>query len=76
MNIKIGPVVSSDYDKIYVLWSSTEQSRRALNPLDDSKDGIERYLMPDIHAGMGCTVGTVMTFMDKVVPNPAGVDIE
>ena len=32
-------------------------------------------LMPDIHAGMGCTVGTTMTITDKVVPNLVGVDI-
>lgn len=32
-------------------------------------------LMPDIHAGAGCTVGTTMTITDKVVPNLVGVDI-
>ncbi len=32
-------------------------------------------LMPDVHAGMGCTVGTTMTITDKVVPNLVGVDI-
>ncbi len=32
-------------------------------------------LMPDIHAGAGCTVGTTMTIADKVVPNLVGVDI-
>lgn len=32
-------------------------------------------LMPDIHAGMGCTIGTTMTITDKVVPNLVGVDI-
>ena len=32
-------------------------------------------MMPDIHAGMGCTVGTTMTITDKVVPNLVGVDI-
>jgi len=44
MNIEIRPVVIEDYDRIYELWNSTEQSRRALNPVDDSRDGIERYL--------------------------------
>lgn len=44
MNIEIRPVVIEDYNGIYELWNSTEQSRRALNPVDDSKDGIERYL--------------------------------
>lgn len=32
-------------------------------------------LMPDIHAGKGCTIGTTMTITDKVVPNLVGVDI-
>lgn len=44
MNISIRPVIIEDYDGIYELWNSTEQSRRALNPIDDSRDGIERYL--------------------------------
>ena len=32
-------------------------------------------LMPDIHAGAGCTIGTTMTITDKVTPNLVGVDI-
>lgn len=44
MNINIRPVTIEDYDKIYALWCSTEQSKRALNPVDDSREGIERYL--------------------------------
>ena len=32
-------------------------------------------LMPDVHAGAGCTIGTTMTITDKVVPNLVGVDI-
>jgi len=32
-------------------------------------------IMPDVHAGKGCTIGTTMTVMDKVVPNIVGVDI-
>ena len=32
-------------------------------------------LMPDVHAGAGCTVGTTMTITNKVVPNLVGVDI-
>ena len=32
-------------------------------------------LMPDIHAGKGCTIGTTMTITDKVVPNLVGMDI-
>ncbi len=32
-------------------------------------------MMPDIHAGAGCTVGTTMTITQRVVPNLVGVDI-
>lgn len=32
-------------------------------------------LMPDIHAGAGCTIGTTMTIQDKIVPGMVGVDI-
>lgn len=32
-------------------------------------------IMPDVHAGKGCTIGTTMTIHDKVVPNVVGVDI-
>lgn len=32
-------------------------------------------MMPDVHAGAGCTVGTTMTISDKIVPNLVGVDI-
>ena len=32
-------------------------------------------IMPDVHAGRGCTIGTSMTVTDKVVPNMVGVDI-
>ena len=32
-------------------------------------------IMPDVHAGKGCTVGTTMTVTDKVCPNIVGVDI-
>lgn len=32
-------------------------------------------IMPDVHAGKGCTIGTTMTITDKAVPNIVGVDI-
>ena len=37
--------------------------------------GSKIRMMPDIHAGAGCTIGTTMTITDKVVPNLVGVDI-
>lgn len=32
-------------------------------------------IMPDVHAGKSCTIGTTMTVINKVVPNIVGVDI-
>ena len=32
-------------------------------------------MMPDVHAGAGCVIGTTMTVTDRVVPNLVGVDI-
>ena len=37
--------------------------------------GSKIRLMPDVHAGAGCTIGTTMTIGDKIVPNMVGVDI-
>lgn len=39
-----------------------------------SKDSRIR-MMPDVHAGAGCTVGTTMTVGDRICPNLVGVDI-
>ena len=44
MDYMVRQITIDDYDAIYELWNSTEQSRRALNPVDDSREGIERYL--------------------------------
>lgn len=41
----------------------------------DFVKGSKIRIMPDVHAGRGCTIGTTMTVHDKVVPNIVGVDI-
>ena len=38
-------------------------------------EGSQIRIMPDVHAGKGCTIGTTMTVEDKAVPNIVGVDI-
>ena len=38
-------------------------------------EGSKVRMMPDIHAGAGCTIGTTMTISDKICPNLVGVDI-
>ena len=38
-------------------------------------EGSTIRIMPDVHAGAGCVVGTTLTIKDKIVPNLVGVDI-
>ncbi len=38
-------------------------------------EGCQVRIMPDVHAGKGCTIGTTMTVRDKACPNIVGVDI-
>ena len=39
MNCLIRVMTIDDYDDVFGLWNLTEQSRRALNPVDDSRKG-------------------------------------
>ena len=50
-----------------------EQIRRMCNY--EFTRGSKVRIMPDVHAGAGCTIGTTMTVVDKAVPNVVGVDI-
>ena len=38
-------------------------------------EGSRIRIMPDVHAGKGCTIGTTMTVIDMACPNIVGVDI-
>jgi RNA-splicing ligase RtcB len=53
--------------------SAIQQIEHLLN--QDFSAGSKIRVMPDAHAGMGCTIGTTMTLTDKIVPNLVGVDI-
>lgn len=50
-----------------------EQIRRMCDT--EMTRGSQIRIMPDVHAGKGCTIGTTMTITDKAVPNVVGVDI-
>ena len=50
-----------------------EQIRRMCDY--DFTEGSTIRIMPDVHAGKGCTIGTTMTIHGKAVPNVVGVDI-
>lgn len=41
----------------------------------DVSEGSTIHIMPDCHAGKGCTIGTTMTIKDKLCPNLVGVDV-
>ena len=50
-----------------------EQIRRMCDY--DFTENSKIRIMPDVHAGKGCTIGTTMTVTGKAVPNIVGVDI-
>lgn len=54
-----------------------EMAEKQIQELCDQEfvRGSRIRIMPDAHAGAGCTIGTTMTISDKVVPNLVGVDI-
>ena len=53
--------------------AAIEQIRRMCD--HEFSAGSRIRIMPDVHVGKGCTIGTTMTITDKVVPNIVGVDI-
>jgi len=53
--------------------AAIEQIRRMCDY--EITEGSKIRIMPDVHAGKGCTIGTTMTIHDKAVPNVVGVDI-
>lgn len=62
--------------KIYAatLEESARQQIDDMSKCEAYKDCIIR-IMPDCHAGKGCTIGTVIEVKDRIVPNTVGVDI-
>ncbi len=52
---------------------AVEQIRRMCDQV--FTEGARVRIMPDVHVGKGCTIGTTMMVGDKVVPNIVGVDI-
>ena len=54
-----------------------EATRQQVSSLaeSDAYKGCMIRIMPDCHAGSGCTIGTVISIKDRIVPNTVGVDI-
>ncbi|MDR1150774.1 MAG: RtcB family protein [Clostridiales bacterium] len=53
--------------------TAIEQIQALCNQPDFAENKIR--IMPDVHAGKGCVIGTTMTVKDKIVPGMVGVDI-
>lgn len=47
-----------------------DAARAQIQSVCDQKEfaGCKIRVMPDVHAGKGCTIGTTMTIRDKIVP--------
>jgi len=70
--------VAGKYNTAKVFTNSLDDlSRKQIENLCNQAfvKGSKIRLMPDVHAGAGCTIGTTMTIRDKIVPNLVGVDI-
>lgn len=71
-------VVNGKYNTAKVFTENLEENARVqierlCNQPYSAKSKIR--MMPDVHAGAGCTIGTTMTITDKICPNLVGVDI-
>lgn len=54
-----------------------DSARQQIRDMCDQRlfEGSRIRIMPDVHAGSGCTIGTTMTVTDRVAPSLVGVDI-
>ncbi len=71
-------IVEGKYNSAKVFTKDVdEKSLAQIKTLCDQEfcSGSKIRLMPDVHAGAGCTIGTTMTIADKICPNLVGVDI-
>ncbi len=72
------PIIKGKYNAAVVFTDNIENTAaRQIKTLCDQEfvAGSKIAIMPDVHAGAGCTIGTTMTIQDKIVPNLVGVDI-
>jgi RNA-splicing ligase RtcB len=70
--------ITGDHNTATVFTNTLESSAEGqIKKLLDQRFavGSQIRIMPDVHAGVGCAIGTTMTITDKAVPNLVGVDI-
>ena len=71
-------IVQGKYNSAKVFTDVVEDTAiRQIETLCDQPftQGAQIRVMPDVHAGAGCTIGTTVTITDAIVPNLVGVDI-
>ena len=70
--------INGIYNEAIVYASTAEESAmeqiKTICDMEVYRDSKIR-IMPDVHAGAGCTIGTTMTLHGAVTPNMVGVDI-
>ncbi len=70
--------IKGNYNEAIIYASAIEEAAmeqlQTLCDMEIYKDSKIR-IMPDVHAGAGCTIGTTMTLHGAVTPNMVGVDI-
>lgn len=70
--------LNSKYGQVKIFTDNIEQEalsqviNMANSPLGENA---HIRIMPDVHAGAGCTIGTTMKITNKICPNIVGVDI-
>ena len=69
---------NTDMEKLKIFARTVEEEARCqILGMSESEayQGCTIRIMPDCHAGSGCTVGTVIKVGERVAPNTVGVDI-
>ena len=70
--------IQGKYNKAAVYTDNVDEEsyKQILNLMNQKfAEGSQFAIMPDCHAGVGCTIGFTMRIVDKIVPNLVGVDI-
>lgn len=71
-------IIKGKFNEAKIYTDIVEQSALAqIQEMCDNElfEGSRIRIMPDVHTGKSCTIGTTMTIKDKVIPNMVGVDI-
>lgn len=71
-------IISGKYNNAVVYTDNIEQSAEEQIKSYCDMEIFEKSnirIMPDVHAGSGCTIGTTMTIADKIIPDFVGVDL-